>query len=55
MVYGIDRVLFGGEGPLVFEKVFLILPVVMPVGFATAFCGTYSSLTVLSWFNLNSW
>ena len=43
------------RGPLVFGNVLFLRSVVMSVGVAVVFSGTYSSLTVLSLFNLNSW
>jgi hypothetical protein len=46
-VCGVDRVMFGGEGPLVFEKVFFLRSVVTSVEVALVFSGTYSSLIVL--------
>ena len=52
---GIDRVLFSGERPFVFGKVFSLWSVVMAVGVAVVFSGTYSNLAFLSLFNLNSW
>ena len=49
----ISRVLFGGEEPLVFGEVFFLRCVVLSVGVAVVFIGTYLDLAVLYVLNLN--
>ena len=49
----ISRVLCGGEGPLVFGDSIYLRYVVMSVGVATVFIGTYLDLAVLYVLNSN--
>ena len=49
----IGRVLSGGEGPLVFGEVFFLRSIVMPVGVAVVFNGTYSDVAVVFLLNFS--